>query len=273
MRHVPAVHAMEGRKIVVCEPGEELLYPSAESHMICERANDDDRRDLISKDKGIDVIESNFMCKAKSLWATADFRIFRTSESMPRAYFKPESDYDPGMFIDVVICPRLREYGKEKNWPHWNRLAWLIGNRTDIRYPVAIGAPDSSDLSVTMANWPPCTQFDDMRDRDLAAAVACLTNARLCIATDAGLAHLAMWCGCPLLLISDGPECRVAPGPVLNGDGSVAYDQYWPIKLDRYRAQNHLGADLMVVANSLNNPELVCETALAYLEHGVTTCP
>lgn len=282
MRHVPAVHAMEGRKAIVCEPGERLLYPSCEAYFDCARADDFSRRDQYAKDMDIEALECDAMNATRAYYPGDTIELVRTDESMPRKYFKPESDWQvtEGPWLDeIVICPRWRNYGAAKNWPWWNRLAWLLNekrlkNPWDYHpKPVAIGAYDSTDRSVGHALFDETTVMPGYEHCALRVAVHYLLNAKLCISTCAGLAHLAMWCGCPLLLISDGPECKVAPGPVRLGDGTIAHPEYWPIKMDRYRAQNHLGADLMVLPDSWNNPELVCETALAYLEHGVKSCP
>ena len=73
-----------------------------------------------------------------------------------------------------------------------------------------------------------------------------MRRARLVVATDAGLAHLAVICGVPLLIVTY--RGLVAPGPVIDSRGRKARDAYWPVRLaEYYHAANHTGAPIEVV--------------------------
>lgn len=224
--HVPWVHALPGPKRVEIEEGNEALYPSAAEHIIVERGNDDARRGLPG-------------------WAPP--------KGAPEARFVPEPTVRVGLGPDVVICPRKRSYGPNKNWDGWGYLLHQLGQSGFSVF--AAGAPDSSDDVDCPAAWE--------HERFLDASIEAMLAAKLVISTDAGLAHLAMLCGAPLLLITH--EGLVAPGPVVTTDGRVAQDQYWPVRLDEYyHAANHTHAPIHVSRDWLY-PKEVRNAALGVL--------
>lgn len=173
-----------------------------------------------------------------------DTRIYGPGERYPQRRFRPEPYIRQNIKADVVICPRMRNHGSAKNWPHWESLVGLPG-------VFAAGAPDSSyDLQVPRA-------WDYARFLD--ASIEALRSARLCIATDAGIAHLAVLCGCPLLLITY--RGLVAPGPVEDAHGRRFQDAYWPVKWDEYYTSvNHTGAHLEMI-DGWHYPERVAQRA------------
>lgn len=210
--HVPHVHAL-GPRVIEIEEGEEALYPRATEWRVVRRAHDDARQ------KG-------------------------PGERFPQERFVPEPYVRHGIKADVVICPRRRNHGPSKNWPHWEALTELPG-------VFAAGAPDSSyDLNVPRAwDYPRC----------LDASIEAIRSARLVIATDAGLAHLAVLCGTPLLLINY--RGLVSPGPVVSAEGRVIQKAYWPVKWEHYYlAANHTNARLEMI-DGWDNPERVLQRA------------
>lgn len=255
---VPAVAALP-RPVVVCiEPGNEALFPDAK-HIVVDRADDAARRDLYRKDA--DYV---------AYWREELERRYpgarlvepdRTSE-LPMRRFVPEPVLRRGIQCDVVTCPRKRTYGATKNWPCWRVLADAL---TDAGLRVfAAGAPDASDTSVEAAGIPAAWQYD----RFLDASIEAMLSARLVIATDAGLAHLAVLCGRPLYLIAaDGG--RVAPGPVVDGRGRMAHRQYWPIRLNEYYlAANHMNAPIEVEPDGWHHPLRVARRAIELCSSG-----
>lgn len=204
--HVPHVATLCQREpcVVEIEPGDEALYPFAAEHIVTERVEDSQRHG-----------------------SPPDFRV-------PETRFRPDP-YEPQHVgpVDVVVCPRKREYGAAKNWDGWPELVERLPGNV-----FAAGAPDSSyDVDVPRA-W----DFD----RFLDASIEAMRSARLVIATDAGLAHLAVLCGAPLLLVTY--RGLVAPGPVIDSRGRVTHKQYWPVRLDEYyRKAAHTGAPIHTV--------------------------
>jgi len=244
--HVPAVHAM--RPDVVCmEPDEEALYPSAGTRYLVERNRDDDRREKYAKDGAyLRTLEPQL----RAAFPRAQF--VETAPGMPEARFIPEPLLRRGLAADVVICPRKRVYGASKNWDGWALLAEQL--QAAGLSVFAGGAPDSSNPVPCPAAWE--------LERFLDATIEAMLVARVVVATDAGLAHLAVLCGRPLVLIAYGGGL-VAPGPVLDSDGHQTMPIYWPIRLDRYYHQaNHMHAPIRVVPNGWERPEDVLAAAL-----------
>jgi len=175
--------------------------------------------------------------------------------SWPRRYFTPVPHVwqmiDPP---DVVICPRRRAYGSGKNWPHWEPLRAALEDSGLTAF--SGGAQDSSDLSV---GGPHAWNYD----RPLDATIEAMLSARLVVATDAGLAHLAVLCGRPLLMITWNG--LVAPGPVTNEDGKVFEPRYWPPKMERYEAANHTGSMISVMHDVWDDPAKLVIDVHSYL--------
>ena len=215
--------AAMGAVRVECEHGNEALFPFASEHILVERPEDSTRR------------------------------------QRPRRFYS-ERRFIPKPFeaqgvetAEVVVCPRWREYGSSKNWPSWPELverlhAHGIGT-------CAVGAPDSS----VRVSGPSVVGYRRFLDATIEAMLGC----DLVIATDAGLAHLAVLCGRPLLLITH--RGLVAPGPVLDDRGLVMAPEYWPVRFrEYYERANHCGARIEMV-DGWHSPESVVAAAFAML--------
>jgi len=245
---IPAFHALEGPKVASIEPGDECLFPSATEYHYVTRIMDSMRRGTYP---GGDASYRNAVKKElRGLYP--DAQIVEPSKGMPEKRFVPEPHVRYGINCRVVICPRRRIYGADKNWPHWDRLAELPG-------AFAAGAPDSSyDVDCSRAWAYP---------RFLDASVEAMLSARLVIATDAGLAHLAVLCGRPLLLITH--EGRVAPGAVRDPEGRAMEPHYWPVRWKEYYVSaNHRNAHLEMI-DGWEHPERVVERATELLSKEV----
>ena len=138
--HSPAVHAIKGDKIVYIEPGDEALYPSATEHRIVEQQHDDDRRNVYARDRAY--------VKQVQQDVTEEFGVENIELMFPNPLWK-RSRFTPSPFIsqgvpapDVVVCPRWRRYGAEKNWLEWSDLTARLRGEGTITF--AAGAPDSS---------------------------------------------------------------------------------------------------------------------------------
>lgn len=245
MRHVPQVNAIPGEKIVCCEPGEEALYPSASQFEICAKNDDDKRRESYDKDKSF---VDNYTKQLRKKYGK-EVKFIKTDQKMPCKYFIPKPYVEFGIKTDIVVCPRKREYGAEKNWKHWPAFVKRLPE-----YQVfAAGAPDSSyDVDCPKAwDYPRC----------LDATLEAINSCKLVVATDNGIAHLAVQCGKPLLMITH-KEGLVAPGPVRRGDGKIVRKQYFPVKIERFHKENHTGSRIHVLHHGWENLELVIEETL-----------
>ena len=248
MAHVPAVAADSGRKWVIHEPGLDSLYPGCERHLPCRVRPDHERRRWVEPD----FIELERQVCETTYQASGPFEYVRPCDrigEVPLKYFTPEpvTNY-PDIRPDVVICPRKRSYGDKKNWPHWRDLAAILtGDGFDV---FAAGAPDSSitDIGVSAA-WDKFVPLD--------ATLSAFASAALVIATDAGLAHLAVLCGRPLLLICHSSG-HTAPG-------------YDPVDWSRYKRANHRRSLIQTCPCSWGSAEPVATAArriIGRVKHG-----
>lgn len=243
--HVPAVHAI-GPDVIYCERGEEALYPSADRYVQVERNADGRRRNKYRRDR--DFV-SHAERDARNRFT--DPELLTPGWDAPRERFIPEPVETHGITCDVLVCPRKRDYGAAKNWPHWTWLTeQLQAEGLDV---FAGGAPDSS-------YEVPCPRAWEY-ERFLDATLEAMHAADLVIATDAGLAHLAVLCGRPLKIISyrDG---IVAPGPNVNERGRKLADEFWPIHRHRYEEGAHTGSPWEIMPYTWNDPERVLEAAV-----------
>lgn len=226
---VPQVHALCLREpcVVEVEPGCEALYPAAREWVEAPRIESDAERAAQCRPPDLGVGEARFV---------------------------PGPHVPQGVGpVDVVVCPRRLSYGTSKNWDAWPGLARsLMGDGLDVfSGGIASGSYDVEGVRA----W----DFE----RPLDATIEAMQRARLVVATDAGLAHLAVLCGAPLMLVTY--RGRVAPGPVIDSSGRRAADDYWPVRLaEYYEAANHMGAPIRTV-DGWENPNAVVEAVLSWI--------
>ncbi len=254
MYHVPAVHAIEHEKIVFAEPGEDCLYPSASKIITVPSQPDDNMR------RGMQERDGDFHEQIMKWYGYLGDNWIETDSHMPRKRFVPsdKGHHRWGAKIlgdyfapDVVVCPRRRQYGATKNWPWW--FALVKDLKAESLEVVSAGRGETS-YHVACPN-----------DRIVVDIIAQMKLAKFVIATDAGLAHLALLVGADLLLITHG-DGLVAPGPVLDPDGKPMQDAYGPVRWDRYDEGNHAGAEVRVVKDAWDEPRGVYNAAMKWLE-------
>jgi hypothetical protein len=243
--HVPAVNALEGSYIVICEKGEQALYPNAYDYDICESAKDDNRRGLQERDE-----EFTRRLLHRIAHKYHGYEVIEITEGMPRRFqvFEPTRRQD--ITCDVVICPRFRRYGASKNWPHWPVLADHL-KRLGLKV-FAAGKRETSVLCDVHSAW-------NYPGHELDATLEAMESASVVVATDAGLAHLAVQMGKPLVLITY--RDLVAPGPVLDPDGKELAPKYWEVNWQRYTEQNHAGSTFMPLYAGWEDTALVAQAA------------
>ena len=238
MSHAPQVKACHDEKAVCCEPGNEALYPGVRDYWYVDRIADERRRYSLHHDADF-VGETE---KRVREFYGAEHEYVVPDHTAKREYFLPEPHEKVGVTCDVVVCPRRRLYGPDKNWEHWAALVERL--QYDGYRVFAAGAPDSSyDV--------PCSTAWQYR-RHLDASIEAIRSARLVVATDNGVAHLAVLCGTPLALISYR-NGRVAPGEAEPGM------PYWGVKMDRYERENHRKVPITLMHNTWDDLDLVVQ--------------
>ena len=229
MWHVPTVHADKAEKVVCCEEGEEALFPSAARHIPVSRNVDKDRHEHVHYDGAF--IEQT--CERLS-------REHPGAKLIPphrgeRAYFipRPRVQMNAGVTTEIVVCPRRRKTGTLKNWQHWPELVKALGPDRCF----AAGAPDSSADVLCERAWD--------YPRYLDATIEAMLSCRVVVATNSGLAMLALLCGKPLYIIA------AAAGH--SGPG------YPPINTARHDQLNHYAVEYRVISNAWDSIAPVLE--------------
>jgi len=229
MWHAPWVNGGEDPKVVCLEEGMEALYPSAAAYVFVERRPDAARREYMQHDKNF--TESFLDHNRKELtekfgeFTLINHKFGRHSEdNSDKKYFvpKPFEEVIPKDLLDpiqVAICPRKRRYGEAKNWDKWPTLVMALetmGIKTAV-----IGSQETSYAcdSATLTGW-----HHGLGKRSLDIALQVMHHATVVVATDSGLAHLAVQAGRPLLMVTDNK--RTAPG-------------YQNVVFKRYDMENH----------------------------------
>lgn len=250
MAHAPFVCAHASPKLVCCEEGEEALYPGADSYIHVDWRDDYDRRQWVEWsycDRVRRIVEAQYGSGHEFVYPI-EHPETELSDTAKLKRFVPGPHVAFGVEApNVVVCPRKRDYGPEKNWDEWPRVVGsLMGAGLKV---FAAGQRETSYTVECEAAWD--------YERPLDATIEAINGCDFVLATDSGLAHLAILCGKPLVLVSFA-EGLVAPG-TRNGCGSP----WRPIKLDRYEQCNHKGAPIRVVWWGWEEPDRVVETALS----------
>lgn len=242
MAHAPQVYADDGEKVVICEPSLEALYPGACGYVHCDVLDDDHRRSHVEHEYMRELTG-----RLKRSYPEAKF--VQPDKNAARRYFIPMPYQRQGVGeYDVVVCPRKRQYGSDKNWPWWSVIT--NGLRDAGCSVFAAGARHASYRVNCECAWD--------YERCLDATIEAMLRCKVVVATDSGLAHLAVMCGRPLILIShrDG---LVAPGHDDCGR------PYWPIHMDRFKQENHTDSPIYLLKDAWNDYDMVMERAMSFL--------
>lgn len=232
MYHAPGVRALPRPVVVAIEPGMDALYPDAE-HVYCERRPDPERRASYGTDRRY---VQDWTLKLKKRHPEARVAQPDRFWKQGRRRFVPRPIETYGIMADVVVCPRRREFGPERNWPRWHLLVEAL-TASGLRVFAAGSREASADM--------PCPAAWDYH-RELDASLEAMHAARLVIATDTGLAHLAAMAGRPLLMITHGEFTDPT--------------RRWKVEMWRYDEDNHLGTPIHR-ADAWHEPEKVVELA------------
>lgn len=250
--HVPAVYALP-RPVVVChEPGKEALYPDCERIMVTSRP-DKERRWIYGRD---DAFVKKWIKKLRRMYPKA--HVVMPDDRKPD---RKEKRFIPDPFVEqrngqappeVVLCPRKREYADERNWDGWMTVAKDLCDRG-----VRVFAAGTRETSYNIESHERSWQYT----RKLDATIEALKASKLVVATDAGVAHLAVLCGAPLLLVASNGGLA-APGPRRDDDGKITHET-WPIRLkEYYEKANHTGSMIEMVPHGWENSEQVVNRVL-----------
>ncbi len=248
--HACAVRAMERPVTVAHEPQLEALYPDCERVLVEPRA-DKDRRWTYNHDAEVtDTWKSRFVGHTVEM-PDKNNRL-PIQPFMPEPHRRQRGNGAAG----IVLCPRMRVYGAEKNWDKWP--AFAVGLRQQGARVFVAGMKDTSyEVAADERAWD--------YDRPLDATIEAMRTCSLVIATASGLSLLALLCGAPLLLLTS-KNGLCAPGPTRSLDGTVHHDKYWkvPIK-EYYDPLNHMDVHMEVLHNAWEKPSHALQYARQFV--------
>lgn len=237
--HACAVRAMKRPVLVGHERGLEALYPDCERVIVGDRS-DRDRRWTYNHD-------ADFVDAFKESYDKCDMRLPDKNNQLPIQPFtpKPFVKQRGETASGIVVCPRRREYGAEKNWDAWPNVTSRL--RAEGHNVFAAGLHETSyDVDADESAWD--------YERPLDATIEAMRTCSLVIATASGLSLLALLCGAPLLLVS-AQGGKVAPGPTRTPDGKIQHDTYWKIPVNHYyRPLNHKRVRIALVNGGWESP-------------------
>lgn len=215
MSHIRIVHLhAASHKVVCCQAGNEVLYPSADEfvtdwdHPVPDRERVGTLRQRTFDWSSITRrYPDHVAITAGDLPMEAEVHPFAPGMRIP---FAPRKR---GLTVDVTLGVRHRECQPVRNWEHWRTVAAKL-EAAGLTFAV-IGQRDTSlDLP---------GQSYHSGDYDTDAAIELMQNCKLYVGTDTGSSHLAAAVGVPMLIFREtdsgsrdmtGHMARMNPGNV-----------------------------------------------------------
>lgn len=238
--HACAVRAMPRPVLVAHEEGLEALYPDCKRIIV--PTNDDSLR------RWTYAHDDSFVNNWKERMGNHTVMMPDKDKPLPIQPFTPvpvRKQLCEGCEYDVVICPRKRAYGSNKNWDAWHHVTDVL-KALGLRV-FAAGLEETSypvDAHARAWDYP----------RPLDATIQAMSQSKVVLATASGLSLLALLVGKPLVLVAAN-EGRVAPGPVADLAGKVHHDTYWRVPIaSYYRPLNHKNVTIDMISGAWENP-------------------
>jgi hypothetical protein len=195
-RHVRWVHQLEvAHKVVACRRGEEPLYPTADEFFYdWPEALPDWQR---QEDGHGDDTEVRAMARERY----PHHLLIRPHYPNPWAWDHAASvKFRPSVraqlpAVDVALCPRRRDHGTEKNWPHWTAVASAI---RAAGFTVGLVGQEATSYTET----PSDTRAWNHTDGATAGTIDLLNHCRVYLGGDTGVSHLAALADVPTILFA-----------------------------------------------------------------------
>jgi hypothetical protein len=138
---------------------------------------------------GHDIVSPEYDCH----WHMADHPAYKFRPAAPRVLPR----------VDVTLGVRRRNFGPERNWPHWSDLAALL-RAVGLTVGILGDPATSQDCPADGRAW-------DHPDGSTAGTVDLLSGCRLYVGGDSGVSHLAALLDVPTLLIDSPHSGQTGP--------------------------------------------------------------
>ena len=178
--------------IVSCRAGQEALYADFASRFVLH-----DIRGTADCNRLLDIANPQELDRVLSLVPT-DADLLRPLGAQPhcRQVFRRFGTSRPELSTDILIHPRGRGHGSDRNWSleNWEKLLALLAP-----LGLRIGC-----IGLSTATQPLSGDFLELRDRPLCETLDVLASSRLVVGPSSGPMHLASLCGTSHLVWTDG---------------------------------------------------------------------
>lgn len=192
--HIRIVHWHKSKeKIVCCKPGQEALFPSAYAFFTNWQDSTPDTM-LIGSGGGIPQNWNSIEDRFKGYRCLTSGRLLPRQEvylinRKERIKFSPKIS---GIYADVVIGIRKRQWGSHKNWNHWQIVADGLSKK-GISFAVIGDKATSFNLNGQICHT----------DGNCDLAIELLKSCKLYVGTDTGSSHLAATVGTKMLVFRE----------------------------------------------------------------------
>lgn len=214
MAYVRWFHLQTGRKIVCCREGDESLFPTAAGFYTKWDQVDDHKKTtkfVMGRDNSRylshlksqiarDLTETSLGVELDiSFHHPLDGKKPQRFKNLVDGNFKPipgPSEFDQD--LDIVLAPRWRKHGEHRNFQYWKEVTdGLMDLGLKVGYAgLLCASQDYQRVPEELKSW----NYDQVD-----TTFHMMNRAKVTLATDAGLAHLAVLNQTPLLVIYDEP--------------------------------------------------------------------
>jgi hypothetical protein len=252
MTHVRWVQSLPGNKVVCCRDGDQPLFPSAKEFFHDWEGLPDHLRTpaYMRGDENQEYL-ARLTRKLKERWPTAAIRTPLDGVKPQRYQASVAHDFKPvprcpapPTFPQVLVAPRYRQHGQHRNFAHWEEVTQRL-----VRLGLSVGLLGAKETS-TDSEAVPTRNKAWMKPDNLSTTLWWMQRAKLVLATDSAMAHLAVLAQAPLKVIYAEP-------------GVEAGKPEWPWALPHMKA--HAKAHCEAILHGWDDPSHVVDVVAGYL--------
>jgi hypothetical protein len=250
-------------KVVCCKPGDEPLFPSAREFFYdWEQVPDHLKNTKLLRSKEQKQYLDDLRGRLRTRYPNCDVlepilgSIPQRWRHHPEWNFKPRakpfgsfsSSSNGGRLPDIVVAPRCRKHGINRNFAHWQEVCDVLSSsgHTIGLIGVKEASLDVQGVSEAYKSWN--------YEENLSVTLQMMNHARLTLATDSAMAHLAVLNQTPVYVIYDKP-------------GREAGHPEWPWTIPHMEA--HAVAEVKPILFGWTSPETVVSCVLESIGSGL----
>jgi len=209
LTYVRWIHLIPGEKVVCCRPGQEPLFPSAVRFVHDWEEVPDEMRspEFLKSRENREYLQTLRLRLLKEFPESQIREPFdgskprRIRPSPAHAFIPKPMGSKPPVYPEILVAPRFRKYVPGRNYAYWvTVMKALAGLKTRDGGNLAIGIIGLKETSTDLPELDDCWKAWNYSD-GFGVTLHWMRRARLVLATDSGLAHLAVMARAPLKVI------------------------------------------------------------------------